>query len=181
MKLALYGGSFDPPHIGHVHVALKALESLDIDRLIIVPAFRNPFKSSIVAEGMQRIQWLKRIFAPYSNIEISDFEINLNRSVRTIETVLHYAPACEKLYLIIGADNLETLNQWYEYEKLCRLVTFVVAQRDEIPVPPEMLRLDVNETMSSTHFRQQFTPLGLDSEIENDIITYYKEHNESKN
>ncbi len=179
--LALYGGSFDPPHAGHVHVALKALDVLDIDKLIIVPNFRNPFKSAECAEGAVRIQWLKKIFEPYEKIEISDFEISLHRSVPTIETVEHYAPTGEKLYLIIGADNLSSLPQWHDYEKLSQKVIFVVATRDNIAIPSGMVILDVNEAISSTHFRDQFTSLGLEHTLENDIITYYKEHYEPKN
>ena len=179
--LALYGGSFDPPHIGHVHVALKALDVLDIDRLIIVPNFRNPFKSSVCADGAVRIRWLKKIFEPYAKIEISDFEVKMHRSVPTIETVEHYAPGNEKLYLIIGADNLSSLQQWHEYEKLCQKVIFVVATRDNIAIPDGMVILDVNEERRSTHFRDHFSSLGLEETLEKDIITYYKEHNEPKN
>lgn len=179
--LALYGGSFDPPHTGHVRVALKALEILDIDKLIIVPNFRNPFKSSECADGTQRIKWLKQIFKPYEKIEISDFEVNMHRSVPTIETVEHYVPKNEKLYLIIGADNLPSLQQWYHYEKLAKKVVFVVAKRDNIAVPSGMITLDVNEESRSTHFRDYFSSLGLEETLENDIITYYKEHHEPKN
>lgn len=179
--LALYGGSFDPPHIGHVRVALKALDVLDIDRLIIVPNFRNPFKSSACAEGAVRIQWLKQIFAPYEKVDISDFEVNLHRSVPTIETVEHYATDNEKLYLIIGADNLPSLQQWHNYEKLAQKVIFVVATRDGIAIPSGMITLDVNEESRSKHFRDLYSPLGLEETLEKDIITYYKEHYEPKN
>ena len=181
MKLALYGGSFDPPHRGHVCVALTALETLECDQLIIVPAFRNPFKSSIVADGESRLYWLKKIFAPYPRITISDFEIRFNRSVYTIETVRYYAMQCEKLYLIIGADNLETLHAWHEIDKLKSMVTFVVATRNTIPIPKGMIALEVNEPISSTDFRTFFNSLGLSEEIENEIIPYYKEHYEPTN
>lgn len=179
--LALYGGSFDPPHVGHVHVALKALNILDIDKLIIVPNFRNPFKSSACAQGAKRIQWLKQIFEPYEKIEISDFEVNLHRSVPTIETVEHYASDNEKVYLIIGADNLLSLKQWHNYEKLAKKVIFVVAKRDNITIPSGMITLDVNEESRSTHFRDHYSPLGLEETLEKDIITYYKEHYEPTN
>jgi nicotinate-nucleotide adenylyltransferase len=181
MNLALYGGSFDPPHFGHVRVAQKALEMLEIDRLIIVPAYRNPFKSSINADGVHRVQWLKQIFAPYPNIEISEHEVNAKRSVFTVETVRHYASMCHTLYLIIGADNLSTLTQWHDYDTLCSMVTFVIAARDDIVIPEDMIVLDVNENTSSTNFRSSFGSLGLDQKIENEIITYYKEHYEPTN
>lgn len=179
--LALYGGSFDPPHAGHVRVALKALDVLDIDKLIIVPNFRNPFKSSECADGTQRIKWLKRIFKPYEKIEISDFEVNLHRSVPTIETVEHYTSDNEKLYLIIGADNLSSLQLWHDYKKLSQKVIFVVATRDNIAIPSGMITLEVNEENRSTYFRDYYCSLGLEETLEKDIITYYKEHYEPKN
>ena len=179
--LALYGGSFDPPHAGHVHVALKALDVLDINKLIIVPNFRNPFKSSTCAEGAKRIEWLQQIFEPYDKVEISDFEVNLHRSVPTIETVEHYASDNEKLYVIIGADNLPSLKQWHQYEKLAQKVIFVVAKRDNIDIPSGFITLDVNEESRSKHFRDQYSQLGLEETLEKDIITYYKEHYEPKN
>jgi len=174
MNIALYGGSFDPPHSGHVRVALEALATLEIDKLILVPAYKNPLKSSVYAEGEQRRRWLQKLFSPYPKIEISSFELELDRSVYTIETVLHYAKMAEKIYVIIGADNLSTLSQWKESQRLQAVATLVVASRDGIAIPDTMLRLKVDEPISSSHFRATFSPLGLHEEIESEIILYYK-------
>ncbi len=181
MKLALFGGSFDPPHAGHVGVVNEALKILPVDRLIVVPAARNPFKASVRASGEARYGWLKRIFASYEKVEISDFEISQRRSVYTIETVRHYLNRCDELYLIIGADNLASLKQWHAFGELNAAVRWVVATRGETPVPEGMIPLRVNVPVSSTDFRNRFAPLGLESNIENEIITYYKELNESEN
>ncbi len=176
MKLALYGGSFDPPHAGHVAVVLKALEILPIDRLIIVPAWRNPFKPYAVAEGLVRCEWLKAIFAKIDKVEISEFEIMMGRSVFTIETVKYYAPSYDEIYLIIGADNLENLEKWHSYQELNALVKWVVASRDDIPIPEHMIRLAIDVPIRSTDIRSSLTSLGLKAEIETKILTYYKEH-----
>jgi nicotinate-nucleotide adenylyltransferase len=181
MKLALYGGSFDPPHAGHVRIVNEALRILPVNRLVIVPASRNPFKATVRADSTVRYKWLKTIFADYTNVEISDFEIQQNRSVPTIETVKHYAALCDEIYLIIGADNLEKLHEWHRFEELNRMVHWVVATRGCIPIPKNMISLSINEEISSTDFRSSFNSLGLDPNIENDIITYYKELNESEN
>jgi hypothetical protein len=61
------------------------------------------------------------------------------------------------------------------------MVTFVIAARDDIVIPEDMIVLDVNENTSSTNFRSSFGSLGLDQKIENEIITYYKEHYEPTN
>jgi nicotinate-nucleotide adenylyltransferase len=176
MKLALYGGSFDPPHAGHVAIVTKALNVLAVDKLVIVPASRNPFKPSVAASGAVRYRWLKEIFKPYEKVEISDFEILQKRSVYTIETVQHFAPLCDTLYLIIGADNLEKLYDWHRIEELNKMVQWVVAARSDIPIPENMIRLNIDVPISSTDFRSTFCPLGLEPDIEKNIITYYKEH-----
>ncbi|MFZ2891436.1 nicotinate (nicotinamide) nucleotide adenylyltransferase [Sulfuricurvum sp.] len=176
MKLALYGGSFDPPHVGHIAVVTKALEVLCIDKLVIVPAWRNPFKSSVIADGTLRYEWLKEIFTLLKKVEISDFEINQNKSVYTIETVKYYAAQGNEIYLIIGADNLEKLSSWHSFDELNAMVHWVVACRNDIPIPKNMIRLSINEPISSTDFRTSRSPLGLESNIEQKITTYYKEH-----
>lgn len=176
MKLALYGGSFDPPHAGHVAIVRKALEILPIDKLIIVPAWRNPFKSSVIASGTVRYEWLKEIFKHDEKVFVSDFEISQERSVYTIETLKHYAEMCDEFYLIIGADNLEKLSSWHQYDELNTRVKWVVASRSDIPIPENMIRLNIDVPISSTDFRSCICPLGLEPEIEKKIITYYKEH-----
>ncbi len=176
MKLALYGGSFDPPHAGHVAIVREALRVLPIDRLIVVPASRNPFKNSVVAEGKVRYEWLKEIFKSDDQVSVSDFEITHERSVYTIETVQHYAPQCDELFVIIGADNLEKLSTWHRFAELNALVRWVVATREGISIPDNMIRLEIDVPIRSTDFRSAFGSLGLESNIESKIITYYKEH-----
>lgn len=176
MKLALYGGSFDPPHVGHVAVVTKALEILDIDKLYVVPAWRNPFKSSTVADGLTRYEWLKEIFSKNDKVEISNFEISQDRSVYTLETINHYAPLFDEIYLIIGADNLDGLEEWYGYAQLNTLVKWVVATREGISIPKTMIELPVYVPICSTDIRTSLTSLGLEKEIEHKILTYYKEH-----
>lgn len=181
MNIALYGGSFDPPHIGHVRVVEAALAKLPIDKLIIIPAYKNPFKQKVCAPASKRLQWLKKLFKNMPKVEISDFEIRQNRSVYTIETVEHFRDAIETIYLIIGADNLEKLPQWHRYEDLNALVVWVVATRGESPVPKEMIRLEVDAPISSTDCRMFQKEPGLNLMFDHEIITTYKEINESKN
>jgi nicotinate-nucleotide adenylyltransferase len=181
MRLALFGGSFDPPHAGHIHIVNKALEVLDVDTLMIVPAYLNPFKSVSFASGQQRIAWLKEIFKSHKRVQISDFEVAQNTSVYTIETVKHFRPFAQKIYLIIGADNLEKLHLWHAYEELQTLVTFVIATRNGIDIPDTMIRLDIDTPISSTLFRDTYCPLGLEETLEKEITHYYKEHHEPTN
>ncbi len=174
MNVALYGGSFDPPHNGHVAVANAALAHLDIDRLIVVPAYLNPFKESVRAPSELRLKWLKKIFHD-PRIEVSDFEILQKRPVRTIETVRHFQSEADRIYVIIGADNLKTLPMWYDFESLDKLVTWVVATREGIKIDPAYLTLHVNEPVSATALRRLPCRDDLPEGVATEIIEYYKE------
>lgn len=133
LNIALFGGSFDPPHIGHQMIVNTALKELDIDKLFIVPAYLNPFKKSYFAPPKKRYKWVKKLFKDNEKVEVLDFEIKKERSVPTIETVkyLYNTYDIDKFYLIIGDDNLKSLHKWKDYEKLKQMVTFVVVTRYE--------------------------------------------------
>ena len=179
MNIALYGGSFDPPHRGHLAVVNSALESLDIDQLIIVPTFVNPFKTGAHAPAKLRLQWLQELFKQELNVTISDFEVLQNRAVPSVETVWHFAQSCAKIYFIIGADNLASLSKWQEFEALNRLVTWVVAPRDGIMIDKRYIQLEVDYAISSSELRtslhQDHLPQALASEIKN----YYENNKET--
>lgn len=153
--VALFGGSFDPPHIGHEAIVKAALNFKDIEKVIVMPAFLNPFKSASYHSADQRFNWLKEIFKDYKNVEISDFEIKQKRQVPSIETVLYLLKYYKKIYLIIGADNLSSLNKWHRYEELKNKVTFLVATRDNIVIPKSYLTLNIDEKISSTQIRNK--------------------------
>ncbi|WP_428739520.1 nicotinate (nicotinamide) nucleotide adenylyltransferase [Sulfurimonas sp.] len=176
-NIALFGGSFDPPHLGHVKI-VEALKSLDfIDKIIIMPTYLNPFKSNFVAQADTRLKWLKDIFQDYQNVEVSSFEIEQKTKVPTIQTVHHLKQEYDTIYLVIGADNLASLKKWYKYDELKTLVTFIVVSRDGIDIPKKYQRLEVNIPISSTTLRTSIDPKFLPSKIAKKIKNYYKEHN----
>ncbi len=118
MRIGIFGGSFDPPHKGHIGLAQGVSGSFD--RLIIVPAFRSPFKSGQkAAEADLRLQMCREAFKQVSNAEISGFEMDQGSAVYTYRTLEHFAKEGE-LTLIIGSDSLLTLKDWQRPEKICR-------------------------------------------------------------
>lgn len=157
MNIAIFGGSFDPPHKAHLAIAKNALATLNIDLLIITPAFLNPFKTSVFASAKLRLKWCQMLFGKLEKIKISDYEIAQNRPVASIQSVKYfknlYKP--DKIYLIIGADNLANLTKWHDYNHLCELCEFVVALRDDIIINPQYKTLKINEKISSTFIRNQ--------------------------
>ncbi len=141
-RLALYGGSFDPVHLGHLLVAQAALEELSLDRLVFIPAAQSPFKpGSEPAPPAARLRWLRLALAGRPEFEVEDLEVRRGGVSYTIDTVRHFAacaPASE-LFWLIGADHVPTLPRWRDAEALAALVTFVVIPRPGCPetvLPP---------------------------------------------
>ncbi len=177
--VALFGGSFDPPHLGHEAV-VKALSKLsEIDEILIMPTFLNPFKSSSFAPAQKRIVWLKEIFSAYKNVFVDSFEVQKNEKVPTITTVKYLLESYDKVYLVVGADNLKELKKWYKFDELQKKVTFIVATRDEIDVPLEFKKLIVKKDISSTTLRHNMTKDKLCTLNAEEIMNYYKENNDN--
>ncbi len=150
MKLGLYGGSFDPVHLGHLLVARAAREELELSRLFFIPAAQSPFKPGHeLAAAKERLRLLRLALAGETDCEIDGQELQRGGVSYTIETVRDYArrfPGAELFYLI-GADHLPTLPKWREAESLAQLVEFVVIPRPgetavTLPAPFRLRTLD---------------------------------------
>jgi nicotinate-nucleotide adenylyltransferase len=179
MNVALFGGSFDPPHNGHLSIIHAALKQLDIDKLIVIPAYLNPFKTSSVAPAELRLKWLQKIIDD-PRVEISNFEVKQKRAVPSIESVREFKKGTDTLYFIIGADNLASLSSWYAYEELNKTVTWVVAARDDILIDKAYKLLHVSEPINSTLIRKKLKSKDLPKEIATSVITYYTKENYAK-
>ncbi|WP_345989368.1 nicotinate (nicotinamide) nucleotide adenylyltransferase [Sulfurimonas sp. HSL1-2] len=175
MAIAIFGGSFDPPHAGHAAVVSRVLDTLPIETLYIVPAYVNPFKRGTHAPPELRLQWLERIFASRERVRVSAFEIDQGRPVPSIETVRHFREIDTDIYLIIGADNLDALTKWHAFDELDRMVTWVVASRKGSEVPEHYLRLDVDVDISSTELRSLEKTHLIPDSVREEIENYYKE------
>jgi nicotinate-nucleotide adenylyltransferase len=132
MKLGLFGGSFDPVHLGHLLVAQAAVEELGLDKLFFIPAAQSPFKpENKPASDAIRLQLLRLALAGRTTWEIDEQEIRRGGVSYTVDTLRDYAkkyPGAEVFYLI-GADNAAKLNEWREPAELAKLVEFVAVPR----------------------------------------------------
>jgi|ERR1700722_7417187 len=132
MKIGLFGGSFDPVHLGHLLVARAAREEAGLDRLFFVPAAQSPFKPEArPAPAAERLRWLRLALAGDTTAEVDDQEIRRGGLSYSIDTVRAYAqkyPAADLFYLI-GADQTAQLRLWREAPELARLVQFLVIPR----------------------------------------------------
>ena len=174
MRIAIFGGSFDPIHVAHVTVVEEALKKLDIDTIIVVPTYLNPFKSSFYLNPETRFKLIKKVFKKFKKVQICDYEINQQKTSYSIDTVNYlnnlYNPS--KIYLIIGEDNLINLDKWHEIDKLKELVEFVIATRKgfESKKAKEFKNLDVNINISSSLLRDKINLDYIPKEIKDDIL-----------
>jgi nicotinate-nucleotide adenylyltransferase len=136
MKIGLFGGSFDPVHLGHLLVAQAAVEELGLARLFFVPAAQSPFKpESKPAPVAIRLQLLRLALSGRTNCEIDEQEIRRGGVSYTVDTLRDYAkkfPGAE-LFCLIGADHAAHLPEWREPAELAQLAEFVVIPRPGEP------------------------------------------------
>ena len=131
-RLGLYGGAFNPVHLGHLLVAQAAIEELGLDKLFFIPASLSPFKQEIQhAPAEARLRWLRLALAGKTDCEVDDQEIKRGGVSYTIETVRDYAKKFPgaKLFYLIGADNVPQLPKWKEAGDLAKLANFAAVPR----------------------------------------------------
>jgi nicotinate-nucleotide adenylyltransferase len=135
-KIGIFGGSFDPVHLGHLLVAQAAIEELGLDRLFFIPAAQSPFKpDSKPAPAAARLRLLRLALAGKTNCEIDGQEIRRGGVSYTVDTLRNYTkkfPGAELFYLI-GADHVAHLPEWRAPAELARLADFVVIPRPGEP------------------------------------------------
>lgn len=131
MRIALFGGSFNPPHVGHQMAALYVLETAAVDALWFVPAFRHPFDKPLADfdDRMTMCELAAAALGPRARV--SDIERELggpSRTLRTVQTVLERYPG-DVFSLVIGADLVGEVDTWNGAAELRRLISFVVVGR----------------------------------------------------
>ncbi len=139
MKIGLFGGSFDPVHLGHLLMAQAAREEVGLERIFFVPAAHSPFKpEGHPAEAEKRLLLLRLALAGDTGSEVDDVEIQRGGVSYTVDTIRSYAakfPGAELFYLI-GADNTAQLPKWRESTELAKLAEFLVIPRPGEPTAP---------------------------------------------
>jgi nicotinate-nucleotide adenylyltransferase len=131
-KIGLFGGSFDPVHLGHLLVAQAACEEAGLERLFFIPAAQSPFKPEMKpTPPAERLRLLRLSLAGKSHYEIDEQEIQRGGVSYTIDTVRDYSRRFpqSQLYCLIGADHAPLLHKWREAEELARQVEFVAIPR----------------------------------------------------
>ena len=191
----MYGGTFDPPHIGHVYACKSFLETYDVDKLYIVPTRIPPHKvrdSSVSAE--MRMDMAKLAFGDLAdNVEISNIELKRLGKSYTADTLKQFKNmGCDKIYLLCGTDMFVTLDMWYNPQYIFETATIVCIRREKdeklsilidekykqykerFGADIEFIRKDALE-VSSTDLRND--PLNLEKLVPENVLEYIKNNN----
>lgn len=132
-RIGVLGGSFDPPHAGHVAVAETAVRQLGLDRLLVIPAAQAPLRDAAARAGVaDRLELARLAFAGVPRAAVDDREIRrggVSYSVDTARELARENPGADLVW-VLGADQLSRLHLWREAPELCRLARFAVLARE---------------------------------------------------
>lgn len=167
MRIGVLGGTFDPPHVGHLIAAVDAYESLKLDRLIFIPTASQPHKTATpaIASAKDRLEMLRLAVGTDRRFEVSDREIErggLSYTVDTLETLRREHPDAE-LVLIVGMDALASFDRWKNPDRILELAGLAIVARNGDPTTSA--RVDRNVTVvgsrqvdvSSTEIRKRLS------------------------
>lgn len=155
-RIGVFGGAFDPPHIGHLVVAQDLIEQLDLDLLLVVPAARPPHREAVLT-AEERLSLARTAFRDDPRIEVSDIELRRPGPSWTVDTLEEIRKLWEpgELLLVIGVDQYRSLDSWRNPERILELADLAVMPRDgEFPrenprypfVTAPVTRVDVSST-----------------------------------
>lgn len=160
MKIGIFGGSFNPPHSGHLNAASSVARKMGLDKVIVIPSNQNPLKLDEIALSAtpeQRLQMSKLAFSSLGpQFEVSDIEIKRGGKSYTVDSlkVLKEQYPNDTLFLIIGIDNLSNFDQWKSWEEILDLVDLIVTSRPgwDMPTTVEQLPLAIQNKVSGFEF-----------------------------
>ena len=139
MRVALFGGSFDPPHHGHIAIATAAADVFDLDKVFFAPVGRQPLKPegapASFADRLAMVELACRVDARFdvSDLDAPRSDGSPNYTVQTL-TTLHEAVPDARLFNLVGADSFLNLPRWHEPERLLELAEWIVVSRPGFPL-----------------------------------------------
>lgn len=147
--IAFFGGTFDPFHLGHLHLAKEILKAYPITKFYFVPASQNPLKQlGPIASNAQRLQMIKCALKELADDRVSVLESELERSGKsyTLLTVQELQKKhTEEIIMVLGDDAFQNIEQWFEPKKLLESVHCIIIERDP------KLKVNVSEILRNLH------------------------------
>lgn len=181
-KIGILGGTFDPPHNGHLLIANEVLEFLGLNEIWFLPNSKPPHKSTSGTSTNDRVNMLEKAISDHAQFKVEKIELERSGPSYTYDTMelLHQKNDGTEFYFIIGADMVEYLPKWYKIDDLLKLVTFVGVQRPEhvLQTSYPVIYLDIPEfAVSSSLIRERVKNGNTIHYLTPDsVIQYIKEH-----
>lgn len=130
-KAGIFGGTFDPVHLGHLITAQSVLEQRHLDKIIFMPCYVSPHKTgNTTSSPLHRMNMVKLAIEKYASFTLSDYEINKEGVSYTIDTITYLRKSYDEIELIIGYDSLVNFESWKEPDKLVELAKLIVMKRN---------------------------------------------------
>jgi nicotinate-nucleotide adenylyltransferase len=134
MRIGMLGGSFDPPHVGHLLIAVDACEGLELDRLVFIPAAIQPLKvGQAGASAVDRLEMVRRLVGDDPRFAVDAIEAERPGLSVSVDTVAAYAERYSdaERFFLVGADVVESFGLWREPDRIARLAQVVVVRRGD--------------------------------------------------
>ena len=136
-KVGIFGGTFDPIHLGHLITAQSVKEIRELEKIIFIPAFISPHKSNAVTSSPKdRLNMIKLAIKDIPFFDYSDMEIKMGGVSYTVDTLRELKKQYENLEFIIGYDNIFSFNTWKDPDEIMKLSTIIVLKRRSSHAPP---------------------------------------------
>ncbi len=136
MRRAIFGGSFDPVHKGHVSLVSELKKALELDEIIVMPTGISPFKKDMErrpASGADRLEMCRLAFADMPFATVSDYEISRVGVSYTFDTVRHFRSLYpnDKLFWLVGGDMLKSFDRWKNWQEILSMCTLAAVSRQK--------------------------------------------------
>lgn len=133
MNIAIYGGTFNPVHKGHLNCLKSVIESVQLDKIIVLPDRIPPHKSAQgLASGRDRLKMCSLAFEGLENVIVSDWELKRKGKSYSVITLRHFHEMYpdDKLFFIMGSDMLLSFEQWFQYDEILQLAALLCVSRE---------------------------------------------------
>lgn len=182
MKIGIFGGTFDPIHIGHIISVFEVKISFGLDKVIFIPARQSPHKETMPTGNTERLDMIHKAIARFECFSLDTFELNRDGKSFTYDTAKYLRDKYphDELYFLMGTDQYETFDKWYKHDELISMMNFIVMMRhsDDMEISAPFIRADqLVVEVSSTLVRKRIKEgLPYKHFLNEDVYEYIKEN-----
>ncbi len=182
MKIGVFGGTFDPIHLGHVIAVREVKLKFGLDKVLFIPARQSPHKETQPSADRDRVEMVERATAGYRDFVVDTVELGRKGKSFTYDTAVYLKEKYpeDELYFLMGTDQYESFEKWHNHEELLGMMKFIIMMRhsDVIGIDPPFIRADqLVVEISSTLIRARIGEgLPFRHFLDSSVYEYIKEN-----